>query len=109
MTLYTLMSLPRALLLSGTLQNTVDRSSINASEIVSPKAAATIIIQNQLIVLQTDTNDISALFADMYYEMIRIKVGNRPGRVEPRAVKRRPKNFPRLRKHRSKYKKTTRS
>jgi len=78
-------------------------------ENISPKGAATIIIQNQPIVLRTDSEHIPALFADIYHEMIRIKVGNRPGRVEPRAVKRRPKNFPRLCKHRSKYKKTTRA
>lgn len=33
------------------------------------------------------------------------KVGNRPGRSEPRLVKRRPKSFKRLRKNRSLYKK----
>lgn len=32
----------------------------------------------------------------VYQLIAQIKVGNRPGRVEPRAVKRRPKSYPRL-------------
>lgn len=33
---------------------------------------------------------------NVYHLIAQIKVGNRPGRVEPRAVKRRPKPYPRL-------------
>ena len=33
-----------------------------------------------------------------------IKVGNRPWRREPRAIKKRPKGFPRLKMDRKKYK-----
>jgi len=36
------------------------------------------------------------LFAEMMRLIIQNKVGNRPGRVEPRAVKQRPKDFPLL-------------
>jgi hypothetical protein len=46
---------------------------------------------------------------DVYNKMLRAiaykKVGNRPGRSEPRMVKRRPKAFPRLQKARSLYQK----
>ena len=41
----------------------------------------------------------------LYTELLRLivknKVGNRPGRVEPRAVKQRPKPFPRLKRSRT--------
>lgn len=38
---------------------------------------------------------------DILFQMIsQVKVGNRPGRIEPRAVKRRPKPYPRLSKPR---------
>jgi len=40
------------------------------------------------------------LYAEMLKLIIKNKVGNRPGRVEPRAVKRRPKAFPSLSKPR---------
>jgi hypothetical protein len=36
------------------------------------------------------------LYSEMLKSMIKNKIGNRPGRVEPRAVKRRPKAFPLL-------------
>lgn len=36
------------------------------------------------------------LYAEMLKSMMKNKIGNRPGRVEPRAVKRRPKAFPSL-------------
>ena len=38
--------------------------------------------------------------AQLFLLMADIRVGNRPGRVEPRAVKQRPKAYPRLQKHR---------
>lgn len=40
------------------------------------------------------------LYAEMLKLIIQNKIGNRPGRVEPRAVKRRPKAFPSLSKPR---------
>ena len=44
---------------------------------------------------------------DAYFELLRAiahkQIGNRPGRQEPRKVKRRPKSFPRLQKPRSFY------
>ena len=42
--------------------------------------------------LSDATEDLSALFRLIAY----VRVGNRPGRIEPRAVKQRPKPFPRL-------------
>lgn len=41
------------------------------------------------------------LFAEMLQLIVKNKIGNRPGRVEPRAVKRRPKAFPSLSRPRS--------
>lgn len=41
------------------------------------------------------------LYAEMLALIVQTKIGNRPGRVEPRAVKRRPKAFPSLRRPRS--------
>jgi hypothetical protein len=40
------------------------------------------------------------LYANLLELIVKNKVGNRPGRVEPRAVKRRPKSFPRLQRPR---------
>ena len=40
------------------------------------------------------------LYAELLRLIIQNKIGNRPGRVEPRAVKRRPKAFPFLSKPR---------
>jgi len=40
------------------------------------------------------------MYAEMLILIVKNKVGNRPGRVEPRAVKKRPKAFPRLNKPR---------
>jgi len=44
---------------------------------------------------QADTSDEEQLFA-LYVLMAQQRVGNRPGRIEPRAVKRRPKAYPLL-------------
>ena len=40
--------------------------------------------------------------AELYLLIVQIRVGKRPGRVEPRAVKRRPKPYPRLKQPRQK-------
>lgn len=45
------------------------------------------------------------LYAEMLQLIVQNKTGNRPGRVEPRAVKRRPKAFPSLSRPRSVEKK----
>ncbi|MCX7125607.1 MAG: transposase [Gammaproteobacteria bacterium] len=45
------------------------------------------------------------LYAEMLQLIVQNKIGNRPGRVEPRAVKRRPKAFPSLSRPRSVEKK----
>lgn len=45
------------------------------------------------------------LYSEMLQLIVQNKIGNRPGRVEPRAVKRRPKAFPSLSRPRSVEKK----
>ena len=40
------------------------------------------------------------MYAGLLELIIKNKVGNRPGRIEPRAVKQRPKPFPRLKRPR---------
>jgi Transposase DDE domain len=47
------------------------------------------------------------LVADLLTILARDALPNRPGRCEPRAVKRRPKPFPLLNRHRHKYKEIT--
>lgn len=42
---------------------------------------------------------------DLFLLIAQVRVGNRPGRVEPRAVKRRPKPYPRLQKPRQEERK----
>ena len=44
------------------------------------------------------------LFAEIFHAIASVLVGDRPNRVEPRAVKRRPKPYPRLNKPRSEAK-----
>ena len=53
--------------------------------------------------LLTEDNEVS--YASLLKAIARKKVGNRPGRQEPRMVKRRPKPFPRLQKERHLYQK----
>ena len=54
-----------------------------------------------------DTGIFSENNIDVYMQLLKAivnkKVGNRPGRTEPRKIKRRPKSFPRLQKARSLY------
>jgi hypothetical protein len=45
------------------------------------------------------------IYAALLKAIARKKVGNRPGRQEPRVVKRRPKAFPRMQKARHLYRK----
>lgn len=54
--------------------------------------------------LSNAQEDIETLFV----LIAQIRVGNRPGRVEPRAVKRRPKPYPRLKKPRAEARKDIR-
>jgi hypothetical protein len=70
-------------------------------ENVSVKTAARILIANKIAILNSQRSNRHALFAMLYEQMVSIPVGNRPGRAEPRAVKRRPKPFPRLHGKRS--------
>ena len=68
---------------------------------VSVKTAARILIANKIAILSSQQSNRPALFAALYEQMVCVPVGNRPGRSEPRAVKRRPKPFPRLHGKRS--------
>jgi Transposase DDE domain len=70
-------------------------------ENVSVKTAARILIANKIAILESQKSNRPALFAVLYEQMVGVLVGNRPGRSEPRAVKRRPKPFPRLHGKRS--------
>jgi len=65
-------------------------------ENISVKNAARIVTENQNTILNSNDEERPALFAALYEQMIRVPVGNRPGRSEPRVVKKRPKSFPRL-------------
>jgi len=51
--------------------------------------------------LLSDSND--KIYAALLKAIASKKVGNRPGRQEPRVVKRRPKAFPRMQKARHLY------
>jgi hypothetical protein len=74
---------------------------------VSVAMAARIITSNAGAILRARQRDIPALFAALYRQMIQVPVGRRPGRCEPRAVKRRPKPFPRLSIKRSDWRAST--
>ena len=70
-------------------------------ENVSVKKAARILVENKVAILNSRNSNRPRLFASLYLQMIGVPVGNRPGRSEPRAVKRRPKPFLRLQCKRS--------
>lgn len=50
--------------------------------------------------LNSSKNQNDIMYAGLLELIIKNKVGNRPGRIEPRAVKQRPKPFPRLKRPR---------
>jgi len=54
--------------------------------------------------LQNHPRKTQALFQDMLRTIAAAKLADRPDRVEPRAIKRRPKNYPLLTKHRKEFK-----
>lgn len=68
---------------------------------VSVKTASTIMTENGGLILSTPKEGLPKLFADLYYQMTQVPVGMRPGRAEPRVVKKRPKPFPRMQEKRS--------
>lgn len=72
-------------------------------EKISVKTAARLVTENQSSILNSTENERPALFAALYAQMVTVPVGNRDGRSEPRAVKRRPKPYARLRGKRSDY------
>ena len=64
-------------------------------ENVSVTAATVVFTANALLILASTPAQRPALFASIYFQLVQVPVGLRPGRTEPRAIKRRPK--PRLR------------
>lgn len=60
-------------------------------EHVSVKTAARIISANASLILGTTAENRPRLFSFIYKQMVQAVVGRRPGREEPRAIKRRPK------------------
>ena len=68
---------------------------------VSVKTAATVMTANALLILRSKKEERAALFTYIYESMVRVPVGRRSGRQEPRAVKKRPKPHPRLHQKRS--------
>ena len=73
-------------------------------ENISIKTAARVLVTNKTAILTTQQSNRPALFAALYEQMAGVPVGNRPGRSEPRVVKRRPKPYPRLHGQRSDWK-----
>lgn len=70
-------------------------------ENISVKTAGRILVANKIAIMNSQPSNRPALFAALYEQMVGVPVGNRPGRSEPRVVKRRPKPFPRLHGKRS--------
>jgi Transposase DDE domain len=60
-------------------------------EHVSVKTAARIVTANASHILSSTPEDRPRLFSSLYKQMVQAVVGRRPGREEPRAIKRRPK------------------
>ena len=60
-------------------------------EHVSVTAAATVISANAVLIGTTKKRALPALFSSLYSQIVQVPVGIRPGRIEPRAVKKRPK------------------
>ena len=73
-------------------------------ENISIKTAARVLVANKTAILMSQQLNRPALFAALYEQMIGVPVGNRPGRSEPRAVKKRPKPYPRLQGRRNDWK-----
>jgi hypothetical protein len=65
-------------------------------ENMSVKTSARVATENRNAILNSNDDNRPALFAALFEQMVSVPVGKRPGRSEPRAVKRRPKPFPRL-------------
>ena len=73
-------------------------------ENISIKTAARVVVANKTAILMSQQLNRPALFAALYEQMTSVPVGNRPGRSEPRAVKKRPKPYPRLQGRRNDWK-----
>jgi hypothetical protein len=68
---------------------------------ISVKNASNVITANSGLILSSKKEEFPKLFANLYCQFVQVPVGMRPGRSEPRAVKKRPKPFPRLQEKRS--------
>ena len=60
-------------------------------ENVSVTAAATVLTVSTPLILAASPEDRPRLFSFLYLQIVQVPVGKRPGREEPRAIKRRPK------------------
>ena len=58
---------------------------------VSVTGAAAVITANAVMMATVPRSALAALFSSIYAQIVQVPVGRRPGRVEPRAIKKRPK------------------
>jgi len=70
-------------------------------EHISVKTTARVMTENSVLLMTTEPTKLKELFIDLYDQIVRVSVGLRPERSEPRAVKKRPKPFPRLQERRN--------
>jgi hypothetical protein len=70
-------------------------------ENVSVQAAATVLTVNASLILAASAEDLPRIFSFLYKQIVQAPVGKRPGREEPRAIKRRPKPRPLLKESRN--------
>ena len=71
---------------------------------VSVTTSIQVLLNNTGNILGASRRDLTDLRALLFYQMLQCPVGNRPGRKEPRAVKKRPKPQRRLHEQRSQWK-----
>ncbi len=77
------------------------RTGLPASQISFQGARQTL---NEFLPRLSQTNVFETWLARLLDAVARHRVGNRPNRVEPRATKQRPSDYPTLKRHRSAYK-----
>ena len=74
-------------------------------EQLSVKATINVIQANIPVILSAKLTDMHRILAGMYYEISQNKVGKRPGRAEPRMIKKRPKPRKKLKISRADWRK----
>ncbi len=74
---------------------------------ISVATAITIILVNEANIMNAHKDSILDLLATLYFQMLQCPVDTRPGRKEPRAVKRRPKSRTRLTESRKGWRERT--